>query len=248
MVGHPSDVHPRNVGLAIPQVRRDRSDRSPIPDEAYARRAAGNVTGGDALVGTLIGVVLNPEVDAYIRRSEKWPEEMTGLRPILLSCGLTEEIKWGKPCYSHEGSNIVIIQEMKDFLALMFFKGALLNDPAGVLEEQGPNSRSARRIRFTSAEDLARLAETVTAYVDEAIDVEEAGLEVGPPPELALVDELQHRLDRDPTLKTAFEALTPGRQREYNLHFSNAKQASTREARVEKCAQKILDGKGFRDR
>ena len=191
---------------------------------------------------------MNPEVDACIRRSEKWPEEMTDLRPILLSCGLTEEIKWGKPCYSHEGRNIVILQEMKEFLALMFFKGSLLNDPEGVLEEQGPNSRSARRIPFTSVEDVARLADTVKEYIDEAIDVEEAGKKVGPPPELLLVAELQSRLDQDPALKAAFESLTPGRQREYNLYFSGARQAKTRAARVEKYAWKILDGKGFRDR
>ena len=191
---------------------------------------------------------MNPKVDAYVRRSEKWPEEMTELRPILLGCGLTEEIKWGKPCYSHDGGNIVILQEMKEFLALMFFKGALLNDSEGVLEEQGPNSRSARRIRFTSVDDVARLTDTVKAYIDEAIEVEEAGLEVGPAPELLLVEELQNRLDQDTKLKAAFEALTPGRQREYNLYFSGAKQAKTREARVEKYAQKILDGKGFRDR
>jgi uncharacterized protein YdeI (YjbR/CyaY-like superfamily) len=132
-------------------------------------------------VSTLIGAVVNPEVDAYISRSDKWPEEMTGLRPILLSCGLTEQIKWGKPCYSHDGKNIVILQEMKDFLALMFFKGALLNDSEGVLEEQGPNSRSARRIRFTSTEDVARLTDTVKAYIDDAIDVEEARRRRGAP-------------------------------------------------------------------
>lgn len=173
---------------------------------------------------------------------------MTDLRPILLSCGLTEEIKWGKPCYSHEGTNIVILQEMNGFLALMFFKGALLDDPGGVLEDQGPNSRSARRLRFTSVEDVARLADTVRAYVEEAIDVEQAGLKVGPAPELVFVEELQNRLDRDPAFKAAFESLTPGRQREYNLYFSAAKQAETRTARVDKYTPKILDGKGFRDR
>ncbi len=191
---------------------------------------------------------MNPKVDAYIERSEQWPEEMACLRPTLLGCGLTEEIKWGKPCYSHEGRNIAIIQEMKEFLALMFFKGALLDDPGGVLEDQGPNSRSARRIRFTSVEDVDRLSPTVTALVAEAIEVEAAGLEVGPAPELVLADELQARLDRDPDLRAAFRALTPGRQREYNLHFSDAKQATTREARVEKYAPKILEGKGLRDR
>jgi uncharacterized protein YdeI (YjbR/CyaY-like superfamily) len=193
------------------------------------------------------GVMMNPKVDAYIGRSKKWPEEMTVLRPILLGCGLTEDIKWGKPCYSHEGKNIVIVQEMNDFLSLMFFKGALLSDPAGILKEQGPNSRSARRIEFTSTEDVSRLADTVGAYIGEAINVEEAGLEVGPAPDLVLVEELQNRLGQDPAFKAAFEALTPGRQREYNLYFSNAKQAKTRTARIEKYAQKILDGKGFRD-
>ncbi len=192
--------------------------------------------------------IVNPEVDAYISRSDKWPDEMAGLRPVLLRCGLTEAIKWGKPCYSHEGKNVVILQEMKDFLSLMFFKGALLSDPAGVLEEQGPNSRAARRIVFRSPEDVARLAHTVAAYVAEAVEVEEAGLEVAPPPEPVFVEELRVRLDRDPAFKAAFESLTPGRQREYNLYFSDAKRADTRTARVEKHALKILSGKGLRDR
>ena len=191
---------------------------------------------------------MNPNVDAYIQQSDRWPTEMTVLRPALLGCGLTEEIKWGKPCYSHEGKNIVILQEMKEFLALMFFKGALLNDPAGVLEDQGPNSRSARRIQFTSVQDVQRLTDTVKAYIDEAIEIEQGGLAVAPAPEPILVEELQNRVDQDPALKAAFQSLTPGRRREYNLYFSSAKQASTREARVEKYAQKILDGKGFRDR
>ena len=191
---------------------------------------------------------MNSEVDAYIQHAEKWPHVLAELRPILLGSGLTEEIKWGKPCYSHEGKNILILQEMNGFLALMFFKGALLVDAEDVLEEQGPNTRSARRIRFSSVEDVARLASTVAAYIEEAIDVEQAGLQVDPAPELVLVEELQNRLDQDPALKAAFDALTPGRQREYNLHISGAKQATTRHARVEKYAEKILDGKGFRDR
>ena len=154
---------------------------------------------------------MNPKVDAYIARSERWPQEMTRLRDVLLGCGLTEELKWGKPCYAHGGANIAIIQEMKDFLALMFFKGALMEDPEGILEEQGPNSRSALRIRFTSPADVERLAGTLPDYVAEAIRVEEAGLEVGPAPDLALAEELQQRLDGDPDLAAAFEALTPGR-------------------------------------
>jgi uncharacterized protein YdeI (YjbR/CyaY-like superfamily) len=193
-------------------------------------------------------VVLNPEVDAYIARSQKWPAEIAALRPVLLDCALSEEIKWAKPCYGHDGRNIVIVQEMKDFLALMFFKGALLDDPEGVLEEQGPNSRSARRICFKSVDDVERLSDTIRAYVAEAIDVEDAGLEVAPAPELVLVEELQRRLDGDPALRAAFEALTPGRRREYNLYVSDAKQASTRAARIDKYAPKILAGKGMRDR
>ena len=191
---------------------------------------------------------MNPDVDSYIEQSQNWPDEIAELRPILLSCGLTEHIKWGKPCYSHNGHNIVIVQEMKDFLALMFFKGALLHDADGVLEEQGPNSRSARRIQFRSVADVARLAGTITAYIHEAIHIEQAGLELGPAPDLVLVEELQQRLDHDPTLAAAFEALTPGRQREYNLHIADAKQAKTREARIDKHVPKILAGNGLRDR
>ena len=191
---------------------------------------------------------MNPKVDDYIARSEKWPEELTVLRPILLDCGLTEDIKWGKPCYGHEGRNIVILQEMNAFLALMFFKGALLNDPDSVLEEQGPNSRSARRIRFASVGDVDRLATVVRSYVHEAICVEKEGKSVGPAPVSAPVAELHDRLLRDQALKLAFEALTPGRRREYNLYISGAKQTKTRVARVERCVQRILEGKGLRDR
>jgi uncharacterized protein YdeI (YjbR/CyaY-like superfamily) len=173
---------------------------------------------------------------------------MAALRSVLLGCGLDEDIKWGKPCFSHESHNIAILQEMKDFLSLMFFKGALLNDPAGALVEQGPNSRSAKRIEFTSTEDVSRLTKIVAALVKEAINTERAGLTVGPGPDLVLVEELQLRLGSDRALQVAFEALTPGRQREYNLHISDAKQAKTRIARIDACVPKILAGKGFRDR
>ena len=188
------------------------------------------------------------DVDAYIERSTQWPDEIAALRTILSGCGLTEEIKWNKPCYADDGRNIAIVQEMKDFLALMFFKGALLADPDGVLRDQGPNSRSARRIEFTSVDDVNRLADTVTSYVAAAVDVEDAGLEVGPPPELVLVGELQDRLDADPDLRAAFDGLTPGRRREYNLFVSDAKQSTTRTKRVDRYAEKILAGKGMRDR
>lgn len=191
---------------------------------------------------------MGSEVDDYIGRSDKWPAEITALRPILLNAGLTEDIKWGKPCYSHEGKNVVIIQEMNDFLALMFFKGALLDDPDAVLKEQGPNSRSAKRIEFASVQDVEELAGTIAGYLENAIAVAEAGLDVGPAPALDLVEELSNRLERDPALEAAFESLTPGRQREYNLYFAGAKQARTRELRIEKHVPKILAGKGLRDR
>jgi uncharacterized protein YdeI (YjbR/CyaY-like superfamily) len=188
------------------------------------------------------------DVDAYIADSTQWPAELAAVRTILLECGLTEEIKWGKPCYGHDGHNIVIVQEMKQFLALMFFKGALLGDAGGALEEQGPNSRLARRIRLTSVDEVRRRANTIRDCVQAAIALGDVDVEAVPPPELALVEELRRRLEGDPTLRAAFEALTAGRQREYNLYFSGAKQAKTREARVEKYVPKILQGKGLRDR
>ena len=191
---------------------------------------------------------MNPDVDDFIARSTMWPEEMKALRTILLDRGLTEEIKWAKPCYGHDGRNIAIMQEMKDFLALMFFKGALLSDPTGARRVQGPNSRSARRLEFTSVDEVLRLGDVVATCIDEAVAVEAAGLDVGPAPELVLVDELRERLEADPALRAAFDALTPGRQREYNLHVSDAKQVSTRIARVDKCTPLILEGKGLRDR
>ncbi|MEQ1703196.1 MAG: DUF1801 domain-containing protein, partial [Ilumatobacteraceae bacterium] len=143
----------------------------------------------------------NTKVDAYIDRSQQWPAELAAARKILLGCGLSEDIKWGKPTFSHDGNNIVILQEMKDFLSLMFFKGALLDDPAGVLKSQGPNSRSALRIEVTSAAELTRLKKTIVAYVAAAIAVEQAGLKVAPAPELVLVEELQQRIDSDAAFK-----------------------------------------------
>lgn len=187
-------------------------------------------------------------VDEYIECAQTWPAEIEALRPILLQTGLDETIKWGKPCYVHDGANIAIVQEFNDFLALLFVKGALLDDPADVLEPQGPNTRSAMRICFRSVDDVKRLSDTVATYLAEAIAVEEAGLEVGPAPEPDYCDELIERLDRDEAFRTAFEGLTPGRRREYHLHFSGAKRSETRASRVGKAAEKILAGKGLRDR
>lgn len=186
-------------------------------------------------------------VDDSFRNASTWREEAEKLRKILLDCDLTEELKWGKPCYSFEGSNIAIIQRMKGSLFLLFFKGALLPDHGGRLEKPGPNSRVGRRIRFTSVEDVRESEAIVRASVDAAIQAEKAGLKVETSNELELPDELRNRLDTDPALKMAFDALTPGRQREYVLHISSAKQSTTRAARVERNVQRILDGKGLRD-
>ncbi len=192
--------------------------------------------------------VVDSEVGTYIGRSQRWPEVMAELRPILLGCGLDESIKWAKPCYSRDGVNVAIMQEMKDFLALMFFKGALMSDPDGVLQDQGPNSRSARRMQFTSTAEVARSADILERYLREAIDIAASGRTVDPPPQLALAEELRERLDQDDDLRTAFEALTPGRRREYNLYISGAKKATTRVDRVDTCVPRIMGGKGLRDR
>lgn len=188
------------------------------------------------------------DVDAYLEASEQWPQEIRALRQLLLAAGLAEQVKWGKPCYSHDDANIAIVQEFSDNLALMFFKGILLDDPAGVLEEVGPNSHAARRMMFSSVEDVATHAAVVTAYAEKAIAVEDAGTDVPPRPEEELAPELAERLAEDPEFARSFHELTPGRQREYNLHVSGAKQASTRERRVDKIVPRILEGKGLRDR
>ena len=191
---------------------------------------------------------MNPEVDAFITGATQWPDELAAMRPVLLATGLTEELKWRQPCYSHEGKNIVIMGEMKAGMTLGFFKGGLLLDPDHVLLDNGPNSRQTKRMFFTSVDDVERLADTVTRYVNESVAVELSGATLDPAPEPELAAELQERLDADPKLKAAFEALTPGRRRYYNIHITEAKQSATRSARVEKCIPKILAGKGLQDR
>lgn len=190
---------------------------------------------------------MDPRLDRFFDAASRWRAELAALRRVLQGAGLDEEFKWGKACYCFEGKNIAILQPMKDHLALMFFKGALLEDPAGVLQEQGPNSRSARRVVFRSVGDVEEQARVVEALVRRAIEVERAGLSVDAPTELVLVEELGRWLKRDAAHRAAFEGLTPGRQREYHLHVSGAKQASTRERRVEQVAPRILAGKGLRD-
>ncbi len=191
-----------------------------------------------------------PDVDAYLADATRWPEEIAELRAILLRCGLEESVKWGKPCYSDTASenNIAIIQSMKNFLALLFFKGALLDDPRGLLKEQGANTRSARRLCFTSVGQVREHAPAVRDLVRRAIEVEAEGKTLPERGALVLAEELQARLDADPKLAKAFETLTPGRQRAYNLYITGAKQAKTRHARVDKHVTRILAGKGLRDR
>ncbi len=155
---------------------------------------------------------MNPDVDDYVAQSARWPEEISALRPILLACGLGEELKWAKPCYSHDGANIVILQEMKDFLAAMFFKGALLDDPEGLLRAQGPNSRSARRLEFTSVAGVEAARPAIEELVAQAVAAEEAGLAVGPAPEPELVEELRSRLDGDAALAAAVRGTHAGPQ------------------------------------
>jgi uncharacterized protein YdeI (YjbR/CyaY-like superfamily) len=190
-----------------------------------------------------------PQVDGYIRKNKQWQAELERLREIILACGLTEEVKWKHPCYTFDGSNIVLIHEFKEYCALLFFKGALLKDPIGILVQQTENVQAARQIRFTNADEIAEMEHILKAYIHEAVEVEKAGLkvELKETAEFPMPEEFQRPLDEMPELKTAFEALTPGRQRAYLLHFSQAKQSKTRTARVEKCIPQIFAGKGLND-
>jgi uncharacterized protein YdeI (YjbR/CyaY-like superfamily) len=192
---------------------------------------------------------MNPKVDFFFNKAKKWQEELVQLRTIALDCNLTEELKWGCPCYTLQQSNIVLIHAFKDYCAYLFFKGALLNDAEGILIQQTANVQAARQIRFTNVHEIVEQKATLKAYIYEAIEVEKAGLkvELKKTEEFKNVEEFQKKLNDIPTLKNAFEALTPGRQRAYKLYFAAAKQAKTREARVEKAIPQILDGKGLDD-
>jgi uncharacterized protein YdeI (YjbR/CyaY-like superfamily) len=188
-------------------------------------------------------------VDQYLSTVDKWQDELSALRTIILDCGLIEKLKWGTPCYSWQDANIVIIGGLKECCVLSFFKGSLLEDANGLLEKPGENTRTVRLIRFTHVREIAKLAPVLKAYIYEAIEVEEAGLKpIGKaPPTPPIPPELEDRLARDRALKKAFEALTPGRQRGYILYFSQPKQSKTRASRIEKCRQQILSGKGLND-
>ena len=191
----------------------------------------------------------NPEVDFFFDKAAKWQKEFEKLRTIILDCGLTEELKWGQACYTFQGNNIVLIHGFKEYCALLFFKGALLNDPDGILIQQTENVQSARQVRFTNLKDIVKQERTLKAYVYEAIEVERAGLKVKlkATADFKIPEEFQKKLNKNAALKKAFNALTPGRQRQYIFHFSQPKQSKTRESRVEKYIPQILDGKGLND-
>jgi len=192
---------------------------------------------------------MNPKVDFYFAKAKKWQAEIEKLRLIVLNCGLTEELKWGCPCYTDQKTNIVLIHVFKEYCALLFFKGALLSDAHHILIQQTKNVQSARQMRFTSTREIAKLEPVIKANVYEAIEVEKAGLKVEykKTSEFKIPEEFQNKLDRNKSLKTAFYALTPGRQRAYLFHFSQPKLSKTREARVEKSIKQILKGKGLDD-
>jgi uncharacterized protein YdeI (YjbR/CyaY-like superfamily) len=191
----------------------------------------------------------NPKVDWFFDKAEKWKKEFEKLRTIILVCGLDEELKWGNACYTFEGRNIVLIHGFKEYCALLFFKGALLNDPEGILIQQTENVQSARQIRFTNLKEIAGQEHAIKSYIYEAIEVERAGLQVKlkKTSDFKIPEEFEIKLNKNKNLKKAFEALTPGRQRAYIFHFSQPKQSKTREARVEKYIPQILEGKGLND-
>ena len=192
---------------------------------------------------------MNPKVEWFFSKDTKWQKEYEKLRMIILDCGLIEELKWGCPCYTFENTNIVLIHGFKEYCALLFFKGALLNDPNGILIQQTKNVQSARQIRFTNVKEIVKMEKILKAYVYEAIEVERAGLKVKlkKTSEFKMPEEFQKKLNKNKALRTAFEKLTPGRQRAYIFYFSQARQSRTREERVEKYTKQILNGKGLND-
>jgi uncharacterized protein YdeI (YjbR/CyaY-like superfamily) len=191
----------------------------------------------------------NPSVDGFIEKLSTWKAEMSELRRMVLECGLTEDVKWGQPCFTTGGKNVVIIHGFKEYCALLFFKGSLMKDPEAILIQQTENVQGARQIRFTKLSEITAREAIIKAYIHEAEEIEKAGkkVEMKKTADYAVPDEFRVRLDADPALKDAFEALTPGRQRAYLYHFSQAKQSKTRESRVEACIPRIMDGLGMDD-
>ena len=193
--------------------------------------------------------MMNSKVDFYFSKANRWQEEINRLRTIVLDCGLTEELKWGVPCYTFQNRNILLIHVFKEYCALLFFKGALLHDVNGILIQQTKNVQAARQVRFTNVREITEMEAVLKEYIYEAIEVEKAGLKVDfkKSTDLAFPEEFKKKLDENAALKTAFETLTPGRQRAYIFYFSQPKQSKTRESRVEKYIPQILDGKGLND-
>jgi len=192
---------------------------------------------------------MNPKIDWYFIKHKQWQEEIEYLRTIVLDCGLTEELKWGCPCYTLDGNNIVLIHVFKEYCAFLFFKGALLKDAKNILIQQTQNVQAARQIRFTNLKEIVKMKTTLKTYIKEAIEIEKSGLKVEfkKTTEYSIPEEFQNKLEKSSALKKAFYALTPGRQRGYLLHFSSAKQSATREARIKKNMAKIMNGKGLED-
>lgn len=192
---------------------------------------------------------MNPKVDKFFSGAKQWQNEFEKLRAIILDCGLAEDLKWGQPCYAYNGSNVVLMHGFKEYCALLFFKGALLSDPEKILTTPTENTQAARQIRFTNAAEITKLKSVLKKYVHEAIETEKAGLKVSlkKTSEFKIPDEFKIKLNEMPPLKTAFESLTPGRQRAYLLYFASAKQSKTRELRIEKSMPQILSGKGLDD-
>jgi len=192
---------------------------------------------------------MNPKVDFFFSKAKKWQDEFRKLRMIILECGLTEELKWGVPCYTFQNRNIVLIHGFKEYCAILFVKGALLKDANGILIQQTENVQAARQIRFTNPREIVEMETILKAYIHEAIEVEKAGLKVNykKPTEFSIPDEFINKLEEVPGLQDAFDGLTPGRQRAYLLYFSAPKQSKTRESRIEKCIDPILNGMGLND-
>jgi uncharacterized protein YdeI (YjbR/CyaY-like superfamily) len=193
---------------------------------------------------------MNPKVDEFLKNSEKWRKEFEALRKIILDCQLTEELKWGVPCYTYQNRNIVLIHGFKEYCAILFIKGALLKDNLGILIQQTKNVQAARQIRFTNVDEIVEMEPVLKAYIHESIEVEKAGLKINyrKTAEFKIPEEFQRKLDEAPALKTAFEALTPGRQRAYIFYFSQPKLSTTRASRVDKYIPQILSGKGLNDK
>ena len=193
--------------------------------------------------------IMNPKVDEYLSVVKKWQDELKKLRMIILDCNLTEELKWGWPCYTYHNNNIVLINGFKKYCSVLFFKGALLSEAKGILKDIGPNTQAGRQLRLKNVQEIVKFEPILKAYIYVAIEIEKSGLKVNfkKNTELIIPEEFQNKLDEIPALKTAFNALTPGRQRAYNLYFSEPKQSKTRESRVDKCIQQILNGKGLND-